>query len=573
MKSINYLSTVCCSLPLWCLVGGMISANAQNPVSFQVDMTAQIANGSFDPGGGDQIQARGSFQGWTGGFWLTNSLADTNRYSGTYDIPSAPGTPFEYKFVSIKAGDDPNSWNNSEQLSLAGGNRSFTLAGGAQVLPLVYYANQLPTGATPTNPMTFQIDMAVQTAKGIFHAETGDAMEVRGEFDSNPWAGGNGLTNSPANTNLYTGTFLTAQLPGTQLAYKFVIVPGGGGAIWESIDNRVLVGPDTNGVVLPLAWFNHEQFQIPVTFQVDMACQVAEGHFDPNLDYVEARGSFQTPSGWAGGFVLTNDPGGANTNLYSGTYVVTHAPGTAEEYKFVVDSGSGLGWERPFSAGNPNRSFTVSSSAQTLPAVYFSDLGFNDMLATDTWVTFSVNMTNAVGSDGVHFDPMVNMVYLNGDFLGWWPWGANPPEYQLTNNPVGSEIYTLTLLVPKGNPIVLTYKYGIDGNDDESGWKTNHVRTIRTQETCILPLDTFGNQYVEPPFEASPIGVTYSGSTLTLNWASVAGRIYQVEYRTNLTQIGWLNLGPTNAATGAVMSATDAIGPDQQRFYRVVLLP
>ena len=43
------------------------------PVTFQVDMSAQLANGNFNPGNGDQVEARGSFNGNAGGFFLTAS--------------------------------------------------------------------------------------------------------------------------------------------------------------------------------------------------------------------------------------------------------------------------------------------------------------------------------------------------------------------------------------------------------------------------------------------------------------------------------------------------------------------
>ena len=58
-------------------------------------------------------------------------------------------------------------------------------------------------------------------------------------------------------------------------------------------------------------------------------------------------------------------------------------------------------------------------------------------------------------------DPSFDTVYLNGDFFGWWAWGYFPPsQYQLF--PVGtSEVYTNTFLIPKGNPVALTYKYAI----------------------------------------------------------------------------------------------------------------
>ena len=281
------------SIPVWFVLGTIIMARAQSPVSFTVDMTAQIAGAIFDPGSGDRVQARGSFQGWTGGFWLTNSPGNPNLYSGTLDIADPAATVEQYKFVIIKNGDDPNSWNNAEPLDLPGDNRSFTLAGGAQSLRPVYYANRLPSGAVPTNAITFQVDMSFQRTNGNFNPGAGDTVEVRGDFELTPWASGDQLTNSPANTNVYRGTFYDANYPGAQLAYKFVILPNGAGGNYETVDNRVLIEPDTNGVTLPIAYFNNQVPPTPVVFQVDMSVQIAEGFFNPGSDYVEARGDFQ----------------------------------------------------------------------------------------------------------------------------------------------------------------------------------------------------------------------------------------------------------------------------------------
>lgn len=62
-------------------------------------------------------------------------------------------------------------------------------------------------------------------------------------------------------------------------------------------------------------------------------------------------------------------------------------------------------------------------------------------------------------------------------------------------------------------------------------------------------------------------------STLLLNWSAVGARNYQVQYKTNLNQSGWLNLGSATPATNLTATASDTIGQSGQRFYRVALLP
>jgi uncharacterized repeat protein (TIGR03803 family) len=63
------------------------------------------------------------------------------------------------------------------------------------------------------------------------------------------------------------------------------------------------------------------------------------------------------------------------------------------------------------------------------------------------------------------------------------------------------------------------------------------------------------------------------GSLLTLTWSATSNKVYQVQYTTNLTQTNWNNLGSPITATNATTSSSDVIGPDRQRFYRLLLLP
>ena len=60
---------------------------------------------------------------------------------------------------------------------------------------------------------------------------------------------------------------------------------------------------------------------------------------------------------------------------------------------------------------------------------------------------------------------------------------------------------------------------------------------------------------------------------LAFTWAALTGLTYQVQFNTNLTQTNWVDFGDPVIATNSTASASDVIGPDRQRFYRVVLLP
>jgi len=90
------------------------------------------------------------------------------------------------------------------------------------------------------------------------------------------------------------------------------------------------------------------------------------------------------------------------------------------------------------------------------------------------------------------------------------------------------------------------------------------------QATTTGPVWTFTvTTNVPPEFQT----VTLTDGMVSFEWSAIAGRTYQLQYKTNLAPTGWISLGGGNVATTSAVSATDAIGPDSQRFYRVILSP
>jgi len=68
------------------------------------------------------------------------------------------------------------------------------------------------------------------------------------------------------------------------------------------------------------------------------------------------------------------------------------------------------------------------------------------------------------------------------------------------------------------------------------------------------------------------LNVTHYGGATKLMWQAIAGATYQVQYKTSLLQVNWLNLGNPFQATNSSASVSDA-ALDAQRFYRIELLP
>jgi uncharacterized repeat protein (TIGR03803 family) len=68
-----------------------------------------------------------------------------------------------------------------------------------------------------------------------------------------------------------------------------------------------------------------------------------------------------------------------------------------------------------------------------------------------------------------------------------------------------------------------------------------------------------------------PLVKTENGTTL--QWSSIKTRHYQIEYRTNLNSGQWQDSGINVTATNGIAAASDENSTDDQRFYRVVMVP
>jgi uncharacterized repeat protein (TIGR03803 family) len=71
---------------------------------------------------------------------------------------------------------------------------------------------------------------------------------------------------------------------------------------------------------------------------------------------------------------------------------------------------------------------------------------------------------------------------------------------------------------------------------------------------------------------APVVTVNNPGGSVELSWNSAAGLEYQVQFKTALSQSTWNDLGSSIIAGGPATTATDSTSPDEQRFYRVLLL-
>jgi hypothetical protein len=161
----------------------------------------------------------------------------------------------------------------------------------------------------------------------------------------------------------------------------------------------------------------------------------------------------------------------------------------------------------------------------------------------------------------------------------WWSVSSQPPD-GLAFSVDGAAIASISGLgatwqymqtnLPTG-PHTLLWTYSKTANDAVT-YNTNGLPNVFLN----VPWVDAGwvDQVVLTPISVPPVfqSATQAGGTITLSWSALAGRTYQLQYKTNLNQTNWINL--TNlTATNSIATASESIASDPQRFYRVVLLP
>ena len=144
---------------------------------------------------------------------------------------------------------------------------------------------------------------------------------------------------------------------------------------------------------------------------------------------------------------------------------------------------------------------------------------------------------------------------------------------------------TVRKLMPEGTNWVVTTIAGLAGS---SGSADGTGSAARFYGATGVAIDSSGNVFVADTYNNTirrgiPSGVvplppvlqtvSTSNGMLRFTWSAVVGTVFQVQYKTNLGQADWTNLGSTITATGSTATASDPVGPDRHRFYRVAVPP
>jgi hypothetical protein len=629
-----------CAILAGLLFGTAASAVAGNVVTFQVDMSSQISAATFDPTT-NHVYVSGTLNGFastaaiSNGLLLTNDPAGSNPalYLGTTnDTLDANGSQMAWKFVT----DAPNfSGNGGYETTLTGGNRLWVLGTNTTItLPYTFFNDAGPQGAYQA---LFRVDMAAPIFVGTFNTNT-MTVEVQGDFEG--WSSGYTLISDPSilttnggvvTSNVYTGTFPLVGSPGQLNHFKYVINNGGtlsyeqpnaiNGDAGASGNRFVLIDTNQSPQILPLVDFSDivpsQVVTNTVVFQVDMSVMHWLGILDAsNSSVVSVQGAF---NGWnSTGYSMTNDPNASNTNIYS-IAVPNQIAGVGtvvSQFKFLCNPSGNSGYEPGsafltynlngaiVAAGGGNRTWImphVNNSTVVLPVVYYGDVQPGNNFPVPTLVTFNVNMTNAVtGTNAANptpyaFNPSTDRVYINGvNYFapttantvnigaGTVAYGGDATNtailpFLMTNNPPGSEIYSLQVLVPAGYPVrTASYRYSINGTNNEgisngitnglpSTGATIHRRIIRGLGAVQMPLDTFGNLLNESTSIGTLTAGPGSGGNVPITWPARHGVILQVTTNLQGTNTVWTPLYNTD---GIGTTNYPLTGPKQ--FFELV---
>ena len=258
-------------------------------------------------------------------------------------------------------------------------------------------------------------------------------------------------------------------------------------------------------------------------------------------------------------------------------------PGARFEYVFRYWTMFSM-WERE--EKSPKRSFSLldTNGSFVLPVVFFEDLEPSDVLPRSTDVRFRVDMTGAVTTDGHPLHPTLDRVFVNGDFVRWYPsggvggsvfrgWGPWDPTawepdflkpYYLTNVP-GTQVYTGAVTIEPSEQLALTYRYGINGRDNEPTGGQNHVRYIRGAGEYELPLDTFGAPEQEPSF-GNLIATLSDSQHFRISWLGRPG--VHLQSCADLAVGSWQDHPETDGLSDITWSRADGGG-----FFRLIKPP
>ena len=518
---------------LMIFLAGFMTVSAQDfNITFTVDMSVQIAKGSFDPAT-DDVRCVGTVyvdHAWSPPDTPVMTDNGDETYSVTYAMPA--GT-YGYKYV---IGD---AWGRDESQD-----RPITVNADAVLDPVFFNDETIGGDAT----VTFNVDMTVVAEDNLAPFDpTANTVWVAGSFTD--WQ--NGCVDFPMvddNDDLIYSITVPGFTGGDQLAFKFTYGttadPSDGSITWESISDRTLFVLD--GEQTFTDYWNSEEpvtetVQGSILFSVDMSVMSEIGIFDPANDGVWVRGSFNN---WGDGTAIDDypeiiimDQDIFNPNLFSLLIPLDEELGLEMYYKYFADINTDLTdpdwtetYERPYSSGGGNRVIAYEGvDNQAAPVSYFEDVNPEWVIPAGTTVEieFNVDMTPAMDPalQAQPFDPTTDQLYWryeqgSASFSQGVVWDDRGQYMELTD-PDADNIYsgTVTVVGPSFNGFEYIYEYYSAALDQIVGEPTGYGWAYRVRfigqsgganafdQPYSAPTDTWTNaEDKSGDWEAAPAG-------------------------------------------------------------------
>jgi uncharacterized repeat protein (TIGR03803 family) len=227
---------------------------------------------------------------------------------------------------------------------------------------------------------------------------------------------------------------------------------------------------------------------------------------------------------------------------------------------------------------------------------------------------FSFNGTNGGNPFGGFLQTSNGLLYGTTSYGGIGYSGSassgNGTIFSITTNGVLQTLYQFTGGIDGWNPSWAKLVPGTDGNfygttfrGGTNGTGTAYQITPAGTFSSLLSFDTEGNGGISPyggltvgPFgsfygttssagsngygtvfqllPAPPIlqNARFTGGLFRFSLSALPGQKFQSQYKTNINQVGWINVGSVVTAIGSTIEFADPPGSDAKRFYRVTLI-
>jgi len=509
-------------LPLLLLFGfAQISAQS---LTFQVDMSVEITKGTFDVTT-DSAYVRGSFNGW-GQTAMTDEDADKIY---TVSLTGLTAENQSYKFFHNGGGND--NWENDP-------NREYLYGGGDETVPLAYFNRQVATGIAAS--VTFNVDMRLPESTGDFDRAANNVF-VAGSFTD--WQNGAIIMTDDDGDSVFTITVSDSITSNEFIYFKFTWAPDdtmSDAGTWESLaDNREFFVLDENNEFT--AFWNDVDPDAStlvdgnIFFEIDMSVANELGVFDPTVDSVQIRGSF---NGWG-----DSDPPRSKLirdaidplAWYLDVSFSQYEKNSQQAYKFFIKNPEGntqfsnTGWEVPIGntlGSDRNRPIEfLGEETQEAPITYWGNIHTDWVIPEGTTVEteFSIDMTFATVADSQGSNPVFDP---NADTVYWIPrqplyyaingleWTTDQRILELTDSD-GDMVYkgTLTTVGPAFNGFLYNYAFvsSTGFTQEDGGQGGARVRFIGQSAPRVfdspweMPLDVWSNS--EKPEEEGPSGL------------------------------------------------------------------